>query len=103
MHLPEVSTRSQGWTLALIPSAYLRTTDPLVGTAFGVRNDAGPWLRHTLEARASSYVTTWGVNVDGCDFAPEFCSFVCRHVRGVCAPCASPTHSCRGATALVMR
>ena len=44
-----------------------------------------------------------GVNVDGCDFAPEFCSFVCRHVRGVRALCASPTHYSRDATALVMR
>ncbi len=58
---PKVSTRSPGWTLALIPSAYSRTTDPFVGTAFGVRNDGppGPWARRTLGGRASFYVTTW--------------------------------------------
>ncbi len=102
-----MSTRSPGWTLALIPSAYSRTTDPFVGTAFGVRIDGppGPWARRTLGGRASFYVTTW-TSVWMAAILPRgsgFGSFLCHHVRGVRAPCASPTHCSRGATALVTR
>ena len=96
----EVSTQSPRWTLALILSAYSRTTNPFVGTAFGVRNDGplGPWAKCTLGGRASFYVTLWA-SVWMAAILPR--GLVRLYVCGVFALCASPTHYSRGATALV--